>query len=174
MLRSPDGCQRPATTVTVEVQRRGLVGEHSELPHRRGSRLVRKASAGECVVVGEFPGHAGDAGNRRRFQRFVPRDRGSRRELVRGRWPAHHRPAEQSIFQPNPARFGRVDGGLCRRPPRRIRRQDQRGDQRHHPLGAGPDHAQGKPSPLPTEALAPPMAVSISVTAARSGGISSP
>ena len=92
-------------TVTVEGAGEDLLENDSDLPHRCGSRSVRQTAAGKHVVFGEFAGDAVFAGNRSRFQRPVPRPGRPCGKLVLGGWPAHHRPAKQSLLQPDSARF---------------------------------------------------------------------
>ena len=69
---------------------RGSAGEHFDLSHRRGSRLVRQDAARKPVVVGEFAGHIVFSRNRRRFQWSLPWLGRSRGKLLLRRRPAHH------------------------------------------------------------------------------------
>ena len=91
------------------------LGERSHLSHRCRPGIVRQDPTGKCVLFGKFAGYSSLPGNRRRFQRSLSRHGRSRREFVLGRWPAHHRPAEQGVLQPDSSRFDPVDGGHFRR-----------------------------------------------------------
>jgi hypothetical protein len=63
-------------------------GERSHLPLRHRQGVVRQTSLGKRVVVAEFAGYSLHAGNRRRFQWSLPRDRRPRGEFVLHRRPA--------------------------------------------------------------------------------------
>ena len=159
---------------TVTVEAGGDLLENDSTFHTDIARPVRQASAGERVVVAEFAGDPGDAGHRRRFQRAVPRTRRPRGEFFfRGR-PAHHRPAEQSVFQPDSARFHSIDGSDRRRAAGRIWRQDQRGHQCDHALRPGSDYAARQRHHLLRERSAPRTGLQSALMGARTGETSLP
>jgi hypothetical protein len=106
--------------------------------------LFQKAAAGKPVLFAEFAGDAVFAGRRGRLERPVPRPGRSRFELVFGRRPADHRPAEQGLLEPDSVELGAVDGGDLRRAAGRVWRQDQPGDPGDDALRAGRHEAHGK------------------------------
>ena len=85
---------------TVTVEGGGDLLENEPTFHTDVDRsLFDKLPLESASSSHQFPGHAFYSRRRRRLQRPVPRARRPRRKFVfRGR-PAHHRPAEQGVFE---------------------------------------------------------------------------
>ena len=160
-----------AENVTVQGEAERHFGERSDVSHRPRPQPVRQNAAGKHFLGAEFIGNFGFAWSSRRFQRPVSRLGRPRREFVLARWPTYHRSAEQSVLQPDSPRCGAIDDGHRRSTARRVRRQDQPGDRRHHPYRAGIDNSSRQCHRLVWHFWQLRILTRTSRTAARSGGI---
>ena len=127
-----------STNTTVTVEGGGDLIENDSTSHTDVDRgTLRQASARKRIFLRQLSGHSGLPRHRRRFQRPLPWTRRPRLKFLLGRRPAHHRSAEQGFLEPDSRRLHSVPGGYRRRAARRIRRQDQPRDRRHHASGLG-------------------------------------
>jgi hypothetical protein len=116
-----------AESVTVEANGADLLENtstfHSDVDRALFDKLPleSQSSSLSSLVTLSSPGIAG-------FQWSFSWNGGSRREFIHGGWAAHHRPAEQGLFQSDSSRLYCLDGGHLGCAAGRVRGEDQRGN----------------------------------------------
>ncbi len=163
--------QIEATASTVTVEASGDLVETDPTFHTDVDRdMFIKVPLESSIIFAELSGDAGHSGSLGRLQRAVSWHGRPRIEFVFGRRPIHHRPAEQSLLQPDSARTrcSRIQV-IAGAPPAEY------GDKTSLVIvattrsGQGVDQAHRKRHQPRTERSAPRTADSIFPTAERTG-----